>query len=33
MDAIQSVDRDGRDKPVEPVTMEKVTVNAEVGSE
>jgi cyclophilin family peptidyl-prolyl cis-trans isomerase len=33
VDAIQSVDRDGRDKPVEPVTMEKVTVNAEVGSE
>ena len=33
VDAIQNVDRDGRDKPVEPVTMEKVTVNAEVGSE
>src|SRR5579871_3554407 len=26
VDAIQSVDRDGRDRPVEPVTMEKVTV-------
>jgi cyclophilin family peptidyl-prolyl cis-trans isomerase len=33
VDAIQSVERDGRDRPVEPVTMEKVTVGAEVGSE
>ena len=29
VDAIQSVERDGRDKPVEPVTMEKVTVSSE----
>ncbi len=33
VDAIQRVDRDGRDRPVEPVTMEKVTVSAEVSSE
>jgi cyclophilin family peptidyl-prolyl cis-trans isomerase len=26
VDAIESVDRDGSDRPVEPVTMEKVTV-------
>jgi cyclophilin family peptidyl-prolyl cis-trans isomerase len=29
VDAIQSVARDGRDRPVEPVTMEKVTVSSE----
>jgi cyclophilin family peptidyl-prolyl cis-trans isomerase len=29
VDAIQSVDRDGRDRPVEPVTMTKVTVGSE----
>ena len=29
VDAIQSVDRDGRDRPTEPVTMDKVTVTAE----
>ena len=29
VDSIQSVDRDGRDRPVEPVTMEKVTVSSE----
>jgi cyclophilin family peptidyl-prolyl cis-trans isomerase len=29
VDAIQSVDRDDRDRPVEPVTMEKVTVSSE----
>ena len=29
VDAIQSVDRDGRDRPVEPVTMDKVTVSSE----
>jgi cyclophilin family peptidyl-prolyl cis-trans isomerase len=29
VDAIQSVDRDGRDRPVEPVTMEKVTVTSD----
>jgi peptidyl-prolyl cis-trans isomerase B (cyclophilin B) len=28
VDAIQSVDRDGRDRPVEPVTMEKVPVSS-----
>src|SRR5690349_24670269 len=28
VDAIQGVDRDGRDRPVEPVTMEKVTVSS-----
>ncbi len=33
VEAIQHVDRDGRDRPVEPVTMEKVTVSAEVSSE
>ncbi|MGZ6758361.1 MAG: peptidylprolyl isomerase [Gaiellaceae bacterium] len=27
VNAIQSVERDGRDRPVEPVTMEKVTVS------
>jgi len=29
VDAIQSVDRDGRDRPTEPVTMQKVTVSSE----
>ena len=29
VDAIQSVDRDGRDRPVEPITMDKVTVSSE----
>src|SRR5690348_1558224 len=29
VDAIQSVDRDGRDRPVEPVTMDKVTVSSD----
>jgi len=29
VDAIQSVDRDGRDRPTEPVTMQKVTVSPE----
>jgi cyclophilin family peptidyl-prolyl cis-trans isomerase len=29
VDAIQSVDRDGRDRPTEPVTMDKVTVSTE----
>jgi hypothetical protein len=29
VDAIQSVDRDGRDRPVEPVTMERVTVSSD----
>jgi cyclophilin family peptidyl-prolyl cis-trans isomerase len=29
VDAIQRVDRDGRDRPVEPVTMDKVTVSAQ----
>jgi cyclophilin family peptidyl-prolyl cis-trans isomerase len=29
VDAIQSVARDDRDRPVEPVTMEKVTVSSE----
>jgi cyclophilin family peptidyl-prolyl cis-trans isomerase len=33
VDAIQSVDRDGRDRPVEAVTMEKVIVSSEVSSE
>jgi cyclophilin family peptidyl-prolyl cis-trans isomerase len=29
VEAIESVDRDGRDRPVEPVTMEKVTVSSD----
>ena len=29
VDAIQNVDRDGRDRPTEPVTMQKVTVTSE----
>ena len=29
VEAIEGVDRDGRDRPVEPVTMEKVTVSSE----
>ena len=29
VDSIQSVDRDGRDRPTEPVTMQKVTVTSE----
>ena len=29
VEAIEGVDRDGRDRPVEPVTMEKVTVTSE----
>jgi cyclophilin family peptidyl-prolyl cis-trans isomerase len=29
VDAIQSVERDARDRPVEPVTMEKVTVTSD----
>jgi cyclophilin family peptidyl-prolyl cis-trans isomerase len=29
VDAIQSVDRDGRDRTVEPVTMERVTVSSD----
>src|SRR6186997_80361 len=29
VESIQNVDRDGRDRPVEPVTMEKVTVSSE----
>jgi peptidyl-prolyl cis-trans isomerase B (cyclophilin B) len=29
VDAIESVGRDGRDRPVEPVTMEKVSVSSE----
>ena len=29
VDAIQNVDRDGRDRPSEPVTMQKVTVSSE----
>jgi hypothetical protein len=29
VDAIQNVDRDGRDRPTEPVTMQKVTVSSD----
>ena len=29
VDSIQSVDRDGRDRPTEPITMQKVTVSPE----
>jgi cyclophilin family peptidyl-prolyl cis-trans isomerase len=29
VESIQNVNRDGRDRPVEPVTMEKVTVSSE----